>query len=188
MHDKQAVNPKEIYFQSLIENLKNEDWEIRTAATETLSKSGDSRAVEPLIECLNDEYSYMRVLAAKALLTIGLPTLSFLNDALKNKPQEVKFKIIQILQEIGIPAIPFLIAAFKSQNDAVCAKIMTVLLTFGESAVPSLIEALKDNNANIRSFSASTLGWKDNLKAVEPLIQALSDENSEVRACRTCIG
>jgi HEAT repeat protein len=53
----------------LIENLEDEDADVRRAAAQALGKIGDVRAVEPLITALENEY--VRDAAKEALRKLG---------------------------------------------------------------------------------------------------------------------
>jgi hypothetical protein len=83
------------------------------------------------------------------------------------------------------PAIPLLIQLFcdnkfapqiKSPEAAVLA-----LENIGKPAVEPLIAALRDEQADIRAFSALTLGRIGDVRAIEPLIAALDDQEATVR-------
>jgi HEAT repeat protein len=71
-------------FEWLLYKLKNWDFITRARAAETLGKTGDAQAVEPLCQALNDENEYVCRQAIGALGDIGNslaiePLLGFLN-------------------------------------------------------------------------------------------------------------
>jgi len=58
-------------FEILIQNLNDENIEIRWKAAEALGELGDSRAVEPLITALENENSDVREDMAIAIRSMG---------------------------------------------------------------------------------------------------------------------
>ena len=76
--------------ESLIKALQYKgDLDVRSEAVEAVGKIGDKRAVEPLIQALNDENKYVREGAALALAEIGdkravEPLIQALNDKDEN--------------------------------------------------------------------------------------------------------
>ncbi|GAI23533.1 unnamed protein product, partial [marine sediment metagenome] len=73
---------------------------VRLKSAESLGKTKDARAVEPLIQALKDEDAYIRRAAAKALVRIGQPAMGPLLQALKDEGSRVRQKAAWALIEM----------------------------------------------------------------------------------------
>jgi len=106
--------------------LEDEDQELyaRKAAAWALGEIKDSRAVEPLINALEDWYKFVRNAAVEALVKIGEPAVEPLIAAWKDKNFARNLSdifdayraVAEVLAKIGEPAVGFLIAALKDEN------------------------------------------------------------------------
>ena len=140
-------------FNSLIEDLNNEDSHVRASAADALGRIGSERAVELLIETLNDDNGEVRWRAADALGEIGSEKAAKpLAEALNDDDDEVKWRAADALGRIG-----------------------------SEKAVKPLIKALNDNDDEVRKVAAFALGEIGSEKAVKPLTRTLNDEDKHVR-------
>jgi len=142
--------------EPLIDALKNENIDIRQRAAFALGNIGDKRAVEPLIEALNDEL--VRSNAATALGKIGdARAVEPLIEAFKDEYEKVQQKVSGAIDvtgaiaEIGEPAVEPLIATLKNENSQVRNIAVDTLIKIGDtSAIEPLIEVLnKYNDKNI---------------------------------------
>ena len=70
---------------TLIQELKDKDSNVRAYTAKALVGIKDARAVEPLIAALKDDSSYVREYASNALGEIGAPAVEPLIAALKDK-------------------------------------------------------------------------------------------------------
>ena len=151
--DKRAIRP-------LIEALRDEDADVRYAATEALVRIGKP-AVQPLIKALKYKEWYVRKRAAYILGKIGdKRAIKPLIEALRDEDADVRYAAAEALEKID------------SQWGVTKAAKKQVLY---------FIEALKDKNANVRYIAAKALGKIGDKRAVKPLIKALRDEDANVR-------
>ena len=127
---------------------------MRGRAADALANINDTRSVEPLIQALKDEESYvqLRARAEDALVKIGKPAVEPLIRALKDEDSDIRGGAAFALGDI---------------HDT--------------SATEPLIEALKDKDIYVRGGVAYALGNINDTRAVEPLIQALKDEDDDVQ-------
>ncbi|MFB0544821.1 MAG: HEAT repeat domain-containing protein, partial [Asgard group archaeon] len=103
----------EIAVEPLIKALKNKNCHIRDRAAEILGLIGDARAIEPLIQALEDALKYYNgdvnvweEKVANALVLIWKPSVEPLINALKDKNSaKIHWMIEKILVSIGEPAI-----------------------------------------------------------------------------------
>ncbi len=122
---------------SLIEELKDEDKDVRVSAADALGGIGPGAkaAVPHLIEALKDENWNVRTTVAYALGRIG---------------PDIK------------AAVPHLIEALKDEDRLVRVGVAEALVHIGSDAraeaINSLIEALKDENENVHQLAANDLG------------------------------
>ncbi len=142
-------------FESLIKTLKyDSDPESRAKAAEALGKMGNKRAVEPLIQALQDKESYVRL---RAVLALG---------AMKDKTAIEP--IIQALQE--------------DEDINVQGGAAWVLGEIGDANVTEhLIKALKNKSSQVRLFAVMALGMVGDHRAVNPLLKSMKDKDNNVR-------
>ena len=116
--------------ETLIEDLKDDDWGTRQKAVETLGRIGHASAVEPLLQALEEGRGwrgYRETLIA-ALWGIGEPAVEALTRALNDQDWLIRMRAAQALGRIG---------------DA--------------SAVEALTQALKDKDRRVREVAKRTL-------------------------------
>jgi len=163
--------------EGLIRALKDEDYWVRWRAAESLGRIGDKRAVEPLIEILNDTNYMVQTEVAWALRQIREPAVKPLIKALKDEVSDVRMRAAEALGKI----------AWQPKDDIekayylIAKKQWEELVKLGKPAVEPLIEALKDKDKYVRSKVAEALGNIGDRRAVEPLIEALIDKDEDVR-------
>ena len=127
----------------------NERWR----AADALGELGDSRAVQPLIEALEDGYVDVRWKAAKALgLIDGREPVLPLIRSLEDDSPWVRMGAAWALGKIGDPR-----------------------------AVEPLIRLLDDTKPRVRRMAAWALGRIGNPRAREPLLRLLGDADRDVR-------
>jgi len=139
--------------ETLIQLLKNKDADVQKQAAGALGKTGDPRAVEPLIKLIK-----LKKPNGQTEEELDLD-LSFEDLELELEPED---------QEEEQDAIVRIIAA------GALGKIG------GPRAVEALIQLLKDRNADIRRQAAGALGKIGDPRALEPLIQLLEDKIDDV--------
>jgi HEAT repeat protein len=125
----------------------------RIDAMTKLSELRDLRALQPLIEAIDDNDEYIRAYAALSLGILGDPRAGVsLTKLLKDKHHFVRFRTAEALGLIG---------------DTCC--------------VNELIIALKDENYEVRWEAAKALGYLRDDRAIEPLMKLLDDDNLGVK-------
>lgn len=183
---------------------------VRIRIIELLGRSGDPRAVEPIIASLSDMITVVREKAVAALGAI-LDTRA-VEPAIKllatDDSFEVRVKSAETLSRFGDPRSIGALFDALSDRDArvryVCAEYLNLLgwkpenpddeilhmfsatkwdalIEKGELAVDILIAGLKDDMRKIKEKSASALGKIKSPRAVKPLIALLQDKSWDVR-------
>ena len=167
----------------LIEALKDKDEDVRKHAATALGEIGDERALQQLIQALNNEWGVQSEVA-KALGKIGEPAVEPLIQALEDRDENLRSGAAMALGNIGdARASAPLIEALKDENRDVRREAAFALGEVGdERAVEPLIQALKYEDKWIRKAAAMSLGQVGDARAVEPLIQALKYGDTDVRS------
>lgn len=84
--------------EPLIEALKDEDWEVRSAVAGNLSYLRNAKFIKPLVEALKDEHRRVRIEAANTLGSFQyISALKPLIEALKDEDSEVRKNAAQAL-------------------------------------------------------------------------------------------
>jgi len=143
---------------------------------EALGEFGES-AVEPLVQALRDNDSYVRRGAVEALEKIGWQP----KNAIELAYYLIANRAWDKIAEVGEPAIEPLIQRLKDNYFQIRDKAVWTLGKIGKPAVQPLIQALKDENWRVRWGAARALGEIEDKRAVKPLEQVASDANGEVR-------
>jgi HEAT repeat protein len=86
---------------ALTEALRNQNVRVRQMAAVALREIADKKAVEPLIQALNDRDSGVRGTATEALINIGKPSVKPLIQALKDENKDVRLDAVIALGGIG---------------------------------------------------------------------------------------
>lgn len=167
----------------LVEHLKN-DAAARLDVARALGRLGDRKAVEPLINALDDEDDSVRTVVAGALGVLGDgravdPLIKLLNDP----SIDTRSGAARALGKIGDKrAVPHLIAALTEvhkQKDSNFAPIypFAAVRALGEindpRSVESLITALQHPSRDIGAEAARVLGGLNDPRAIDPLIEAI---------------
>lgn len=179
--------------QGLVKALGYEkDNGIRESAARALGEIGDKRAVEALIDVLNDrdwekrrENKPVRCAAAIALGHIGdLRAVRPLAETLDDYKMEVDRPAKDALIEIGAPSVVDEVMAvindlMNLKNDAYAFEVLSSL---GKTAVEPLIPYLEHEVKNVRYAAVISLGNIGDPRAVEPLIKVLRDSVEHIRS------
>lgn len=172
----------------LLSQLRDNRPEVRESAVRDLARTGDPRAVEPLIEVLaRDPDANVRRSAAYALGRFRDPrAIEPLIVSLKDERPEVCvnaiFALAQMEEPDGANRLEALTAALSHHDLHVCRAAAVALAVLGDRrAVAPLRLALKDKRSIVRSGAAFALGFLSDQRAVPDLLDALGDARPEVR-------
>lgn len=166
----------------MLKLLGHKDSTVRCGAVDALGKTGDVRAIEPLIDLLGDEDTGFR--ASYALSKIGIPAVESLLELLDDEDFPHRNGVIDALGEIGdARAIEPLITLLGNKNRDLRSEGAMALCKIGRLAVEPLIEQLKNEDSIVRIHAAYTLGRIGDARAIEPLILALWDTEETVSLC-----
>lgn len=179
--------------ESLIEDLKSEDLDIRRDAIISLGEFKDKRAMGPLIQALSGIEGYFLII--RSLKNIE-PDWTQSEDArnvlpqliphLQNEKTEVHIAIAEILKEVKDPrAVEPLILSLNKGDwggvfiDALDASDPNWMSTdAARNAVPMFIDMLNSEDCEIIKVAANVLGKINDERALEPLMRGLKNPKS----------
>lgn len=166
----------------LIELLGNSDLVARCAAVDALGKTGDARAVAPLIGLLGDRDLGFRV--SCALGKIGKVAVEPLLEVIRDEDCAFRCGAVDALGEIGdTRATEPLIKLLGDKDWALRSDAAAALTKIGRPAVEPLIELLGNGDITVRTRAANILGRIGDTRALEPLILALWDREKTASLC-----
>ncbi|HII06056.1 MAG TPA: hypothetical protein HA349_01690 [Methanotrichaceae archaeon] len=173
-------------FESLTSGLNHELYWVRADAAESLGKSGDPQAVDPLIEALKDEHPGVRANAAEALGAVGDPkAIDPLTEVVReDDDKSTRYYAARALGYIGdTRAVDLLIDALEDEEGRVRHNSAEALGNLHETweigavaAVVPLIDALKDEDEWVRVSAAYSLGKIGDERATDPLIEVMEED------------
>ena len=138
--------------------LRSDDDQIRQFVAYLLGQAGDVRAVEPLIEALDDKNVGVRGAAANALGQIG-----------------------------DSQAIPYLLPLLKDDHAQLVVWVGFALTRMGRDEFSVLEQALKSEDVNVRRSGILAMQQLGDPRAIEPLL-ALQDDQERRFEADTTVG
>lgn len=169
----------------LLEKSKyNNDNNFRKEAFEAFGVIGDARAVELLIQALEDKSEDVRESAASSLGKIkDSRAVIPLIDMLKDKDKSVRESVATALGNIGDESMAKpLIQKLKDKERFVRQYSAAILKKMRDAkTIELLIQALNNEDNIVRAYAAEILGEIGDTKAIEALKQALNDKDKLVR-------
>jgi HEAT repeat protein len=176
--------------QGLIEKLEDREDTVRWRAVYALGRTGDARAVEPLISALQDRNADVRIAAARALPHGDSRTVEPFLAALSDRNATVRDQAAQALVAAAdVRAVEPLIERLRRDEDVdVTVHSIEALATIGDPrAVPELLSVLHDGarGSLVRATAARALGKLGAASAFEGLVSAANDSDGSVRVAAT---
>ena len=147
-------------FEQAINELKNDDVEIRKEAVNSLVGTTDETAIDPLIEAVTDDNSQVRFKAAEILGGMGQVAVAHLIDKFNNAEGSEKRFLTFALKETGsVKAIPCFVEA-ASDEDFGTRKV--AIRSLGElqahDEIETISKGLEDEDWGVRLASIYALG------------------------------
>jgi HEAT repeat protein/predicted MPP superfamily phosphohydrolase len=164
---------------------RDEDWEIRRAASDAFGKIGTAESISILQPMLRDEVINVRETAIEALSKLGtVKDIPLLQPLLMDKDTDVRSKATQALGKIGTSQhIHFIETLLKDKDEEVQSAAAEALLDMVTvKDIPFLGLLLRDESKDVRraaSDALGTIGTSNDIPLLKPL---LKDENEDVRS------
>ena len=183
-----AINKDRSAVPALLDALKGEFYTVRSRAALALGKIGDARAIQPVLQLLEDPEDEVRIAACLGLGFFKEPsTFDDITNVLLDDPKiEVRQAAAKALGNTGHPAaLPYLMEALHDsywwyEREYAAGDLLAAIEKIGTAAVDPLIEALRDKEGTVRKFAATLLGRIGDPRTIEPLGMALYDLHHEV--------
>ncbi|MHA1803211.1 MAG: HEAT repeat domain-containing protein [Promethearchaeota archaeon] len=175
----------------LIDFLSYDDFLIRKNAIKLLGELEVDKAVEPLLNHLDDIYDEVSLATIDALGNIG--NISAVSHLLKVLDIEdvnyeyidldFKFFILDAIKKIYLKSekqdFEILYAILKKDNDILKESVAYLLGEIGrEEFLNPLLDLLKEKNFDVRKNAIIALGKIGNKNAIEPLLSIINDNRS----------
>ena len=178
----------ELNVDTLIENLRHEDWQVRYDAANHLKTLGDTRAVPALINVLEDENLTVRFIAAMTLGIIhdGRAVLPLINLLRSTNDHDVLWAAGWALSELGALSSDPLIDVLKTNDPLTRDVAADVLGTIGNGdAIPHLRCALTEQGLADYPFTGR-FGAADALdrfgtRAIPTFTELLQNTSPDIR-------
>jgi HEAT repeat protein len=144
--------------EGAIQLLRGPDVELRQFVAYLLGRVGDRRAIEPLIDALQDDHPGVRGAAANALGAIGDETaVPYLRPLLKNSNEQLVVWAAYALTMLGQDHFQVIGDALHSEDVAVRRSAILAIQQMGEPrAIPLLVPL--SNDTERRFDGDSTVG------------------------------
>ncbi len=176
LRDERVFDPIRAILQD-----KKHPAEIRQAAAETLGRLRDPRALQPLIDALDEDSNAIRRSAVDGLGWMRDPrAYEAIVPLLEDPDRHIRRRTVFALSRINDPrAIEPLKRLIQDEDHDVRNATLRVLRRLG--AVDALITAMSDERVDVRYNSAIALGRLADASACPVLMAALRDKSGKVR-------
>lgn len=172
----------EKFFPYLILALKEQNWQIKINAANTLGFFKVENAVVPLLELLQDKDELIKNVAEDALRKIlNSSHIALVKQEFNKWDIDTQTRIVSLLGEIaGFDSRDFLIEVTKSK---ILQMQKSAIYYLGQNAKTAslLIPFLQDNNPEIRRISCLLLGRRKVESSLLSILQCLDDSDVSVR-------
>jgi HEAT repeat protein len=169
----------------LVEQLRTGDVDTRRAAVVALGRIGDARAVEPLVNLLDEDERELLVPATAALARLGdrrafESLLRLLGDA----DVSVRQGAIGALNSIGHPAMGDRVRTLLEDADPrVRESAVKIAGYFGySSCAEALLDRCRDRDETVRAAALAHVAYLDDERSVPILVAAMAGDTPRARA------
>ena len=147
-----------------------------------LGELGDSRAILPLIEAIDDDSSNVKEMIKWALVELSANAIEIIIDTMSHQDWWIREEGARILGQIGgVQAREALLQALKDPNERVREKVVESLGNLGGvQTIEGLLTALQDKYGDTRQNAMEAL-VKIGSDAVDPLLDLLNKRNKTLR-------
>jgi HEAT repeat protein len=183
----QEIQKRHCLAMLLLTALHRGEADLSAGAMFALALLGDKRAVEPLIQALQDKKVYLRWGAARLLGRFGderaiVPLVATMRDTERRVRQSAS-AALAALHKSGASVVTFLLPLLEDTNSDLRQETVQLLADIrSQKAVEPLIATLSsDPSHRVRSAAVIALGRIGDKRALEPLMAAANDPDTEVR-------
>ena len=164
--------------EPLIRAMGRGDSAIRKNVSEVLGEINDPRAINPLIELLEDENHEVQMASRWSLIKMGGQAVEPLIRAVRRGGSTIRRNASEALGEIkDSRAVGSCIAALKDRDSEVRLAAKIALEKFKDFAVKPLIAAMKDGDSHVQ-LAAKWILVNIGDSAIDALIDAMKSDDS----------
>ncbi|GAB4577720.1 MAG: hypothetical protein Fur0022_04510 [Anaerolineales bacterium] len=171
-------------FDPLLAALQHPNPHVRAGAALALGKTRDARAIEPLVDLLEDPVYLVYTSAERALSLIGSLAVGALMAVIQTPPSfDSASRAYEALRAIQDPqAVDLLMAATAYEETLIRWGAIEALGNMrAVSALPALLEAARHPEENTRQHAAVALGKLRCPEGIQPLTTLLNETNWQMR-------
>ncbi|NYB52411.1 MAG: HEAT repeat domain-containing protein [Methanobacteriaceae archaeon] len=170
-------------FLELVNNLLEDDPDIRMESVRRLGLSGNPRAAKYLVKLINDNDDEIRLEVLKYLGKLkNLETIDSLIKTLKHEETSMRWAAEEALANFGSDAIPKIAKSLESNDEDLRYYLVAIL---GEIEDPNsenlLIKSLNDSDFDVKLKSIESLSKIGTDKSIGPLLKLLNDDNARIQ-------
>ncbi len=158
----------------LIGDLRSSDPLVRKNVISALRKTGDKRAVEPVIKMLEDPDDAVRMFAVSALMEFKDPRAIRPLIYILGNEEKIHWMVAFALMEMGNEAVEELLMA--TGDAEFCYVRNLIILRMGDKALDVLHERAQTGRGEVRMNAISILGELGYRESLPVLINLLADE------------
>ena len=169
--------------------LSSRNADVRWATVLALGKMGGTRAIDHLVDMLDDRDWVVRNAAAVALVEAvrvlteegGEEAVKRLIRLLSSEDEQVHEAVASALSRMGVVSRDLLEEHLFSSSPRVRKAVARVMGELNEAEfVPPLLKAVDDPEREVRAAVTQSLGEIGDPRAIEPLVARLGDSDKEV--------
>lgn len=170
-------------FLKLVNNLLNEDLDIRMEAVKLLGDSNNKRASKYLLKLIDDEDNEIRLEVLKSLGKLKNPeTLDVLINTLKDRDTSVRWAAEEAIGNFDQEAIPKISESLKSEDDVLRYYLVAILGEIEDvDSETLLLRSLDDPDIDVKIKTIESLAKIGTERSINPLLNLLNDENSKIQ-------
>ncbi len=171
--DESAIN-------TLFDALRDESWNVRTAALKALKSMDISSIIDPAIEALGNTDRLIHMAAVELLISFGNEeVIDAMTDVLSEKNPLKKINALNVLSGVqSEESLMMMVTALGDTNAAVRNRAVDALSAHKTPAVFKLLKrCLKSTNWSLKQGAVTTLGKLRSEESID-LLQDLLDESN----------
>ncbi|KAF5065579.1 HEAT repeat [anaerobic digester metagenome] len=170
-------------FLQLVNNLLDDDPDIRMESVKTLGMSGNPRAAKYLVKLINDDDNEIKLEVLKYLGKLkNLETLESLIKTLTHDETSMRWAAEEALANFGSDAIPKIAESLEYDAEDLRYYLVAILGEIEDcNSEDLLLKSLNDSDFDVKLKSIESLSKIGTDKSIGPLLKLLNDDNARIQ-------
>lgn len=170
-------------FLQLVNNLLNDDPDIRLESVKLLGNSKNPRAAKYLVKLINDKNGETRLEVLKSLGKLkNLETIDSLIKTLTDDDTSVRWAAEEAIGNFGTEAIQKISESLQSDDDDLRYYLVAILGEIDDfNSETLLFKSLDDTDLDVRLKTIESLAKIGTDRSIYPLINLLNDDNVKIQ-------